>query len=162
MDTKTKNTIAAQINLYAKQTGLDTAIDFETRLMLADAGMQAKLAHNHGIALAEAQAAVQMALFEVDALPAVDHRFTPHPVLKAAGDLIRERGWAKGKYVAPGGAVCASYAVTEATRGLPDDRACEARDELLNRIAAEFGEALSIPMWNDSRANVDDVLRLMY
>lgn len=162
MDTETHNAVAAQLNAYA------TAIDFDTRLTLAGAGMDAVLAHNHGVTLDEAHRAVQESLFDPSGLPDVEPQFQPHPVLKAAGDVIRARGWIKDSYGHATGPVCAMAAIRTVLYGdgwfhvSTDSREEGPVEELLNRIAVEFGEPWSIPNWNDRQVDVKDVLRLLY
>ena len=93
--------------------------------------------------------------------------FQPNPILKAAGDLIRARGWTTHAFES-GRAMCAMGAIRTATRG--DDwfyqpEPAGERDAvrvLLDRIAAEFGPGLSVPGWNDRQDSPEGVLRLLY
>lgn len=93
--------------------------------------------------------------------------FRSSPILKAAGELIRERGWTKGEFD-HGRAVCAMGAIRTVTRGenwwyRPEPAGeREAVQLLLDRIADEFGPGLSVPGWNDRQTDVQDVLRLLF
>ena len=141
-----------------------TDIDFDTRITMALAGMDAILSHKHGGAVAEAHAAVTEIQDEIlITLPEPEAPvFQPHPILKAAGDVIRDRGWHQGGFESEcGPQVCALGAIKLVTPG--DFRAeLEAETELLNRIAADTGEELSVPLWNDSRGSVADIVKLLY
>lgn len=146
------------------------AIDIDTRLTMAAAGMDAILGHKHGEILTEASeqlAAVKEAAAEQSAAdnPSRGH----NKILKAAGDLIRVRGWTKGTYVNESGALCTLGAIRTAARGVGwfgkphTDEELRAMGELLRRISAEFGpDHLSIPRWNDGARDVNEVLKLLY
>lgn len=141
-----------------------TDIDFDTRITMALAGMDAILSHKHGKAVAEAHAAVTEIQDEIlITLPEPEAQvFQPHPILKAAGDVIRDRGWHQGDFQSEcGPQVCALGAIKLVT---PNNfRAqLDAQRELLNRIAADTGEEFSVPMWNDSRDSVGEIIRLLY
>lgn len=146
-----------------------TEVDLDTRLAMASAGMDALLKFKHGAALVGAQAAVRRIESEAELLGLDPTGFRPNRTLKAAGDLIRKRGWTKGVYSSGDGALCAMGAIREAVYGprwmqqelgYPAERS--AVEELLNRIAIEVGNCYSVPKWNDTRANQDEVLRLLY
>lgn len=142
------------------------AVDFETRLTLAAAGMDAILAHRHGVTLAEARQAVREAQEAPVAGDEIHQRFTPNAVLRAAGDLIRVRGHHQGAYESPGGALCALGAVRVASRGdlwMHESTTADevnAVHELTDRIRQTVGD-MSVPEWNDSRSSAD-VLKLLY
>jgi hypothetical protein len=145
------------------------AVDFDTRLTLASAGMDAILAHNHGVTLADAHAAVLAAREAPELLDPEPQPFTPHPVLKAAGDVIRARGWIKNSYGGLTGPVCAMAAIRTVLYGdnwsdlATNDGEVGPVDELLDRIAAEVGHRdWSVPMWNDAQSHELAVLKLLY
>lgn len=144
------------------QTSASTDIDFDTRLALASAGMDAVLAHRHGVTLAEARDALAGAQEAPELLAPEAPAFEPHPLLKAAGDVIRVRGWVQGMEVAWDGKVCALGAIRiAAARRCEDDN--DAVVELLNRIAADTNRAYGISMWNDRPGQTkDNVLKLLY
>ena len=150
---------------------LTDVVDLDTRMTMVLAGINAILSHKHGDAVAEANAAVaeaNAAVAEIQdeiliTLPEPEAPvFQPHPILKAAGDVIRDRGWHQGAFEAEcGPQVCALGAIKLVTPG--DFRAqLDAQRELLNRIAADTGQESSVPIWNDSRDSVDEVIRLLY
>ncbi len=140
-------------------------VDFDTRLALASAGMDAILAHKHGVTLAEAARALKVAE-EADLLPS--RQFKPNRTLAEAGYLIRRKGWTRNTFENHDGAMCAMGAIRGACYGpgwqhMPTDgREHNAIEELMNRIAADTGEMFSIPQWNDTRPDVSHVLRLLY
>ena len=138
------------------------ALSLEQRLAITRAGMNAAIAHRHGMAVADARAHVAAALDEVDRMVIDDQpQFRPHPVLAEARRVIEQRGWSQGEWTGADGAVCAERAIELAA---PDSagRQWDALRELMNRIAADTGEAMSVPSWNDSRRNVGAVCRLLY
>lgn len=154
-------------NTAMKQTGTaPTAIDFDTRLAIADAGITARLAHHHGVALADAQAALADA--ESSILEPETPEFKPHPVLAKAAQIIRKYGWVKGTYGSTSFGMCAMRAIREAVYGpnwlgmVNGERENGPVLELLNRIAVETGQPMSVPHWNDSREDVSQVLKLLY
>lgn len=150
-------------------------VSFEMRLELSHAAMAVLLDIPE-----DTQTALSAALKEADGLTvagalaeqqrAAQQRpelFQSQPILKAAGDLIRARGWTTGAFD-NGTAMCAMGAIRTATRGdnwwyqpVPAGEQ-EAVLVLLDRIADEFGPGLSVPGWNDRQDNVNDVLRLLY
>ena len=149
-------------------------VSFELRLEMSHAAMAVLL----GIP-EDTQAALSEALKEADALAvtgALAERqraaqrpdlFQSNPILKAAGDIIRARGWIKGEFEHDR-AVCAMGAIRTATRGenwwyQPEPAGeREAINVLLARIADEFGPGLSVPGWNDRQDNAEGVLRLLF
>lgn len=149
-------------------------VSFETRLELAHAAMAVLLDVPE-----DTQAAVSEALKEADGLAVAGilkqrenatqrpELFRSNPILKAAGDLIRARGWTRGQFD-EGSALCAMGAIRTATRGdewfyRPEPMGeREAVNLLLARIADEFGPGLSVPGWNDRQSDVGDVLRLLF
>lgn len=150
------------------------AVDFDTRLMITRIGMDVLLAHVGGQALADAHAAVTAAVAEADrygaeavALAAwkATQRpglFQSHHILKAAGDLIRNRGWNQGSWTNDKGAVCALAAIRLAARGNGSAEA-DAVAVLLGRIQDDLGQtAHSVSGWNDSRRSVGEVLHLLF
>ena len=139
--------------------------DFDTRLAIASAGMDALLSQHD---TAEAHAAAEEAFSTAGA-------WTPapigHPVLAAAADVIRQLGWCRESFVSEDGAVCAVGAIRTVCNLSPDgsgwtmDNYLSANDAttvLMGRIAETTGMSYSIPLWNDSRPDVNEVLRLMY
>jgi hypothetical protein len=151
-----------------------TEVDFDTRLMMADAAMDAILDHREALmAQAEvysafaadragAQAAVEDARAEAAMIEAEKPRFKPNPVLAKAHELIVTRGWTKGMYESPEGCVCALGAISQVV-GHNLQSGEDAVIELLNRIAAETGNpATSVGGWNDTRDDVSQVLKLLY
>lgn len=151
-----------------------TAIDFDTRLALAGIKMDVLLDVGE-----DTQAAVSEALKEADSLAVAGdlklretaaqkpQRFRSQPILKAAGDLIRARGWTTGQFQT-GTALCALGAIRTATRGNDWSNQPEPAGEygainvLLERIADEFGPGLSVPGWNDRQTSDEGVLRLLW
>ncbi|ALY07251.1 hypothetical protein SEA_MAIH_1 [Streptomyces phage Maih] len=149
-------------------------ISFELRLELSHAAMAVLLDVPE-----DTQAALSDALKEADALAVAGvlatrqnavqrpELFQSQPILKAAGDLIRSRGWVKGEFDR-GRALCAMGAIRTVTRGdqwfyRPEPAGeREAVNVLLERIAHEFGPGLSVPGWNDRQEDVQDVLRLLF
>jgi len=149
-------------------------ITFEMRLELSHAAMNVLLDIPE-----DTQAALSGALKEADGLAVAgilgEHEraaqqpeaYRPNPILKAAGDLIRARGWTTGAFD-NGTAMCAMGAIRTATRGdnwwyqpVPAGEQ-EAVLVLLDRIAHEFGPGLSVPGWNDRQHDAEDVLRLLF
>lgn len=152
------------------------AVDFDTRLMITSIGMDVLLAHVGGKALADAHAAVTAAKAEAERYGAeavtlaawkATQRpglFQSHHILKAAGDLIRARGWHQGSWTDGKGAVCALAAIRLASGGNGSAEA-DAVSVLLGRIRDDLGQAAaghSIPGWNDSRRSVGEVLHLLF
>lgn len=140
-------------------------IDFPARLAIARAGMEALMDHAAGPAREEARQALCGALAAVpeagELLDPVAGRSPSHPVLAAAGALIRARGWARDVFETPDGAVCALAAIRHVSRFAGEEAAAEA--ELLSRIAADVGhDAWSVPNWNDRQPDAAAVLRLLY
>lgn len=162
MDTATKPTAV---------TAPAAEVDLRTRMDIAKAGIDAILAHRHGITLAEARAAVTEA---EEILPREDGTGRPtNPILAAAGKMIMSVGWIQGTYGNTEVGMCAAGAVRAVARGegwaagvpqfiYQSQEERDAIDELLNRIALDLGETTSIPDWNDSRTDVSQVLRLLY
>lgn len=158
----------------APAVAVPATVDFDTRLMLAAIGIDVILERTGGQALADAHAAVTAAVADADryaaeaaalgALKAAQRPgvFRSHPILKAAGDLIRARGWHQGSWNDERGAVCALAAIRLATAG-DAGREADAVAVLLERIQDELGHgAYSVPGWNDSRRSVADVMRLLF
>ena len=150
-------------------------VDFDTRLALASAGMDAIIEHKYADTLGDAQAAFERAVAEARQLSVYSHpvkpAFQPHPVLAAARRLIEQRGWVKDVYsTGPGGGVCAMGAIREVVYGprwaameLGDPSERSAVVELLNRIASDVGHTdWSVARWNDAQQSKQDVLRLLY
>jgi hypothetical protein len=151
-------------------------IDFDTRMSLVGIAMDVLLEVPEGT-----QAALSAALKEADGLAvagalaerqrAAQQRpelFQSQPILKAAGDLIRARGWTKGAYDDARGRLCAIGAIRVATRGEAWEYHPEPAGErdainvLLERIADAFGPGLSVPGWNDRQTSAEDVLKLLF
>lgn len=151
-------------------------ISFEMRLELSHAAMNVLLDIPE-----DTQEAVASALKEADGLAvagvlaerqrAVQQRpdlFQSNPILKAAGDLIRVRGWTRGAYDDARGQLCAMGAIRVATRGEAWEYHPEPAGErdainvLLDRIADEFGPGLSVPGWNDRQEDAEGVLKLLW
>lgn len=157
------------------QSKTPTTIDFDTRLTLAGIAMDVLLDIPE-----DTQQAVQDALKEADNLAVAGilaeqqraaqqpELFQSQPILKAAGDLIRARGWTTGAYDDARGQLCAMGAIRVATRGEAWEYHPEPVGEreaigvLLDRIAAEFGPGLSVPGWNDRQDSVEGVLSLLF
>lgn len=162
MTTATETTAAASI---AAPT---PTVDLDTRLDLAAIGMDVTMQLAAGAALAEADAEAAAAILEAQSTEDPATVFPPHPALAKARRIIESRGWTRGEYVASSGAVCAMAAIREAVYGPGwhyrafDQRELEPAAELMNRIAADTGYALSVPAWNDSRSDVSEVVRLLY
>ena len=151
---------------------LTDVVDIDTRMTMALAGINAIIDHKHGDAVAEANREAEAAVEAAELLEPEPPQFKPHPILKAAGDVIRAKGWHQGDYRSEAtGAVCALGAIIDAVYG-GDSRISRdltgstwedgAIRELLNRIAAETGDPHSVSSWNDSRSSVDEVVRLLY
>lgn len=153
---------------------IPAAVDFDTRLMLASIGMDVLLAHAGGQDLLDAHAAVTAAIADADRYGAeaaalallkaaqAPGTFRSHPILKAAGQIIRDRGWHQGSWTNERGAVCALAAIRIATGGDTGQEA-DAVAVLLDRIRDDLGQsAYSVPGWNDSRRSASDVLRLLF
>lgn len=141
------------------------AVDFDTRLALASAGMDAIHAHRHGTTLAEARAAVATAYETPELLDPPEPKFKSHPLLAQARKIVEKRGWVQGAFESPTGCVCAGEAIRIAGGGHPLSRSVlDAQEELVNRIAADTGEAgLGITQWNDTHCKSQaDVFRLLY
>jgi hypothetical protein len=148
-----------------------TDIDFDTRLMATHILMDVLLGDDEAVqearqTAADAIAAAARYSAESAALTAVlapPETFTSHPILKRAGDIVRDRGWHQGDWTSQQGAVCALAAVRLACGGRPE-REAEAVAVLLTRIRHEFGDgASSVPGWNDRRDRTRaDVLRLLW
>lgn len=144
------------------------AVDFETRLTMAEVGIDTLMAVVAGDALAEANAAASAAILEAQSTKDPTPVFQPHPVLERARRIIETRGWTQGAFESPTGSVCAMAAIREAAYGPgwyhkpTDDRERGPVEELMNRIAMDTGSMYSIPAWNDSRNGVHDVVRLLY
>lgn len=149
------------------------ALSFDERLALAGIRITTTIDHKHGDAIREAHESMSAAAcLEAEELLAPEPvTFEPNQVLAAARRIIEARGWTKGAYDQPNGAVCAINAIRLVTRGdgwyyrpTPYNTEPEvtAMAELTNRIAADTGKTLTIPAWNDSRADKSEVLRLLY
>lgn len=150
-------------------------ITIELRMELSHAAMNVLL----GIP-EDTQEAVASALKEADGLAVAGtlaerqwavqrpELFQSNPILKAAGDLIRARGWTKGAYEGARGELCAIGAIRVATRGdawgFEDglDAEVSAVQVLLDRIADAFGPGLSVPGWNDRQTSAEGVLKLLF
>jgi hypothetical protein len=147
-----------------KSTAAPLSLSFEQRLALTRSGMDALLAHRHGLTLADARAHLSAAEDEAEMINMDEHgrpRFESHPVLARAGQILNRRGWCQGYREGPSGAVCAERAIEIAANGQTGAQ-WDALVELMNRIAADTGEALSVPTWNDSRRDRSEVMRLVY
>lgn len=156
------------------QSKTPTTIDFDTRLTLAGIAMDVLLdipedtQQNVQDALKEADnLAVAGILTEQQRASQQPELFRSQPILKAAGDLIRVRGWTTDAFE-NGRALCALGAIRTVTRGdnwfyqpVPADE-CAAIKVLLDRIAAEFGPGLSVPGWNDRQDSAEGVLSLLF
>lgn len=161
MTTATQTAVRADLT---RSNVIPIGLSFEQRLAVARAGMDAVLAHRHGATLADAQAHVAAAEDEAQVIELDEYRkpgFAPHPVLARARRIIEIRGWTQGFREKPGGALCAERAIEIAAQGQAG-AAWDAMRELMNRIAAETGEVLSVPSWNDTRRDRTEVLRLLY
>lgn len=142
----------------------DNVISFEARLEAARTGMASILAHRHGTTLAGARAHLAAAEDEAQVIELDEYRplrFQPNPVLARARRIIEIRGWTRGAFEMPGGALCAKRAIEIAAGGQAGAE-WQAVAELMNRIAVETGEALTVPNWNDSRRDQSEVMRLLY
>ena len=159
MTTATKDTRSAPA-ARPRQPDVTPAVDLETRLALAGAGMDAVLAHRHADALAGARAAVREAQSTLPPVPEDNPGFPYHRVLARAAELIRERGWVRHEYESADGALCAVQAI-RTVAGEGTLAAADAEAELLRRIRDDVGDAFGIPQWNDSRSGVGEVLRLL-
>jgi len=133
------------------------ALDFETRLALADAAMNVRLAN------ASAAIEVNTAHIPIDPIPHVDaapiivppatpcpYRTTIATTLWRARNILEDRGWCTGALRGEQGAVCLMGAVQAAAPG--SSRADDALGVLLDAIRRDFPEAESVPHWNDHRA----------
>lgn len=144
-------------------------VDFDTRLMLTGISMDVRLGDD--TAVSEARQAVADAIADADrhrcqsgrweAATRQPETFRSHPVLRRAGDLIRERGWHQGSWDNSEGAVCAWQAVKLAAGG-DTNAETNAVATLLDRIRREFGDEGSVSGWNDRQGRtVDEVLRVL-
>jgi hypothetical protein len=144
---------------------ITTEIDFDTRLAIASVGMDVLISRHD---TSEAHAAVEKAL-------STSHEWSlkpvPHPILAAAGDIIRQRGWCKDEFNSAAGAVCAFGAIRMASGFHPGGSGFDAPSYgnvndaatvLMERIMDETGKPYTIQHWNDTRTNVDAVLHLLY
>lgn len=135
-----------------------TVVDFETRLAIADAAMNVRLA--------EASAAIEVntAHIPIDPIPHVDaapivtpptlpcpYRTTIATVLWQARNHLQDRGWCTGALRDEQGAVCLMGAIRAAAPS-PDAEA-SALSVLLDAIKRDFPETESVPRFNDGRAN---------
>lgn len=146
-------------------------IDFDTRLMGVHVLMDVLLGDDPSVqearqAVAAAIAAADRYSAEASALEgalAPPETFVSHPILKRAGDIIRDRGWHQGSWTSDQGAVCALQAIRLAAGGQPGSEQ-DAVAALLVRIRHAFGDgASSVPGWNDRRDRTRaDVLRLLF
>jgi hypothetical protein len=141
-------------------------VDLDTRLTLAAAGMDAIIEHKYPTVISESQEAMYAAVREARTTLPV---FESHPILKAAGDLIRSHGWQQGTYGSRSLGYCAIGAIRTVTYGPDwgvndrDGRDQDAIEELLNRIASDTGTPQTVPNWNDHKGRTrEDVLRLLY
>lgn len=141
------------------------AVDFDTRLELASVGMDVLLSNitdrpdeTAPLVVAVIDEAAELLEAETAAQPA----FAPNAVLKAAGDVIRVRGWAQGVLMDHQGCVCALGAIRAAAGNVLG--AFEAEEELLRRIhATPEWKNLGISSWNDRLDRTEDqVLSFMY
>lgn len=149
--------LSFELRLELSQTAMDVLLDIpeDTQTAVSEALKEADRLAVTGI-LKERERAAQQ-----------PEAFRPNAILKAAGDLIRARGWTQEAFEDEG-ALCAIGAIRTATRGdewfyRPEPAGeREAVNVLLDRIAAEFGPGLSVPGWNDRQDSAQDVLRLLY
>ncbi len=137
------------------------AIDFETRLTIAHAGLDALLAHRHGDALAEAHTAVAEAMAEAQraatVVPLTPELAPVDPsvqrVLNRAADLIGERGWNQGNWQSSAtGAVCVMRAIRITADG--NGEYDQAVTEVMRRTGATGEPVASVTSWNDSPARM--------
>lgn len=137
--------------------------DLETRMAIALAGMDGLLKFKHPEAIGEAQEAVRQATEAAELLTPDLVSFEPNRVLAKARRIIEKRGWHQGSWQAePGGAVCALKAIELASE-CNGQAFQEATDELMNRIAVESADCLTIPTWNDRGEQTQEgVCRLLY
>lgn len=135
-------------------------LGFDDRLMMASIGIDTVIDHKHSDVLADSRDAVREAIEAAELLNPEDPQFKPHPVLAKARRIIEDVGWNTGCWQSPDGAVCAQFAIhLAAPNGAAEVFALE---ELMNRIAADTGRTMSVPMWNDRAESKDVVLRLLY
>lgn len=172
--TTATNDLIAQARLYVDRYGVGpdrirplteqpTPEDFDERLKQTKAWMDARLSFHYSDALAEAEDAFRSATEAAELLEPEPVTFEPNRVLAKAARIIERRGWHQGSWEAnPGGAVCAMKAIELAADC--DGRAySDAVAELMNRIAIDTKDYLSVPSWNDSPGRTrEDVVRLLY
>ena len=133
------------------------ALDFETRLALADAAMNVRLAN------ASAAIEVNTAHIPIDPIPHVDAApiLAPTPetcpyatplatTLHRARIRLETGGWCTGALRDEQGAACPLGAIR--TEAGSRDQADDAAAVLLEAIRRDFPDAESVPAWNDSRA----------
>ncbi|WP_245970585.1 DUF6197 family protein [Streptomyces rishiriensis] len=134
------------------------ALDFETRLALAEAAMNVRLAN------ASAAIEVNAAHIPIDPIPHVDAAPLrtpaiapcpyPTPVaatLWRARNHLQNNGWCAGALRDEQGAVCLMGAIrAAASAGAADD----AVTVLFEAIRRDFPDATSVPAWNDQRATL--------
>ncbi|MGW0577734.1 DUF6197 family protein [Streptomyces sp. NPDC002920] len=134
------------------------ALDFETRLALAEAAMNVRLAD------ASAAIEVNTAHIPIDPIPHVDaapilapavapcpYRTTIATLLWRARNILEVRGWCTGALRDEQGAVCLMGALRAATPS--PSLESDALAVLLEAIRRDFPEAESVPRFNDGRAN---------
>lgn len=147
-----------------RQTAPTTTPDFETRLALANIAMDVALSRHAETSEASAESAA--AIFEAQAIGPVAEAeaktFRSNPILKRAGDIIRERGWTQLAWEDAEGGVCLVHAIRTAAYG--SGGYSSALAEVRARIAAGFGDrGWSASGWNDrSDRTVDEVLSVLY
>ncbi|WP_405964824.1 hypothetical protein OG713_34815 [Streptomyces sp. NBC_00723] len=131
-------------------------VDLETRLALADAAMNVRLAN------ASAAIEVNTAHIPIDPIPHVDaapllapavapcpYRTAVAAVLWRARNHLADRGWCIGALRDEQGAICLMGAIRAAAPG--GSLADNAMSVLLEAIRRDFPRADSVPAWNDSR-----------
>lgn len=83
-------------------------------------------------------------------------------VLRKAGDVLRERGWAQGRLVNSYGEVCAIGALQIAEHGF----LAKEGDELVAALRLPLGDGMAVSIWNDhparSRAEVEQLFDAAY
>ncbi|MEH0552567.1 DUF6197 family protein [Streptomyces sp. B21-101] len=133
------------------------ALDFETRLALADAAMNVRLAN------ASAAIEVNTAHIPIDPIPHVDaapllapaSAPCPYPTpvaatLWRARNHLQNSGWCTGALRDKHGAACPMGALRTVAPGA--GVADSAMAVLLEAIRRDFPDAASVPAWNDHRA----------
>lgn len=130
-----------------------STIDFDTRLVLARIAIDVAC-ERHGTV--EADAAVTEAGTHVATVTEAGPERVGHTVLRAAGDLIRARGWVQGEMVAESGALCALGAIHIAA-SLTGASRHDAAQVLTERIGR------SVIEWNDQYGRTEaEVLSMLW